>query len=301
MGETTGYIRCPSDSTLYEHFKKVKNAGLKIGAHAENDAILQHMKKVLIDSGRKDPRAHLDSRPAFAEQMAISKGIILSEATGCPFHVFHLSTARGVDEVRCAKERGLPVTAEVLVAHLLLNDSSYDTLGNLIRLNPPIRTKDHQDALWRGIKTGWLDNIATDHAPHSREEKTADLVWDAACGFVGVETFLPLMLTEVNKGMLTLEEMVRLTSENPAKIWNIYPQKGAVRLGSDADIVIVDLTKKGTIAGPGLHSKDKLTPYEGWQITGIPLYTILRGNIIMENGAVMDKPSGEMVKPQRRG
>ncbi len=297
MGETTGYIRCPNDGLIYEAFQRIRETGRRVGAHAENDAILQHIKFQLIAQGRKDPIAHLESRPSFAEAEAISRAILLSEAAGNPFHVFHLSTREGLDLVRQARAKGLPVTAEVLVSHLLLDDSYYERLGNLIRLNPPIRTREHQKALWDGIRQGWIDNIATDHAPHSYEEKTAQNVWNASCGFIGVETALSLMLTEVNKGRLDLEQYVRLASENPARIWGLYPKKGAVQVGSDADFVLVDLKKTGVIESAKLHNKNRLTPFDGWKIQGVPRYTVLRGRVIMADGEIVGAPAGEWIRP----
>jgi len=298
MGETTGYIRCPSCGILYEQFKKVGNSGLRIGAHAEDDVLLQHFKaKFIAKSGRKDPRAHLESRPSFIEHMAVVRGIVLSKETGCPFHIFHLSTKNGIEEVIAAKKNGVSVTAEVLVSHLLLDDSVYEKLGNLIRLNPPIRTKEHQDALWEGIQKGWIDVIATDHAPHSIKEKITDNVWKAACGFIGVETALPLMLSQVNKGRISLEYYSKLVSENPARIWKLFPQKGIIQIGSDADFVLVDLKKEGTIEAKNLHSKNRLTPFNGWRVKGLPKYTILRGKVIMKEGVVSGTPSGKWVRP----
>jgi dihydroorotase (multifunctional complex type) len=297
MGETTGYIRCPNDGLIYEAFQRIRETGRRVGAHAENDAILQHIKARLVAQGRKDPIAHLESRPSFAEAEAISRAILLSEAAGNPFHVFHLSTREGLGLVREARQRGLPVTAEVLVSHLLFDESDYERVGNLIRLNPPIRTREHQQALWEGLHRGWIDNIATDHAPHSFQEKTAESVWDTACGFIGVETALPLMLTEVNRGRLTIEQYVRLVSENPARVWGIYPRKGAIRIGSDADFVLVDLKADGKIEASKLHNKNTLTPYEGRLVKGLPRYTILRGKIIMAEGELTGPPSGDWVRP----
>ncbi|HSB07299.1 MAG TPA: allantoinase AllB [Thermodesulfobacteriota bacterium] len=298
MGETTGYIRCPNDGLIYEAFKRIKETGLRVGAHAENDAILQHIKARLVAEGRKDPIAHLESRPSFAEAEAISRAILLSEAVGNCFHVFHLSTREGLNLVREARLRGLPITAEVLVSHLLLDESDYERIGNLIRLNPPIRTQEHQRAMWEGLRQGWIDNIATDHAPHSYVEKTAESVWDTACGFIGVETALPLMLTEVNRGRLTLEHYVRLVSENPARVWGIYPRKGAIQIGSDGDFVLVDLKAEKKIESSKLHNKNTLTPYEGRAVKGLPRYTILRGKIIMAEGEVIGSPAGEWVRPE---
>jgi dihydroorotase len=299
MGETTGYVRCPDDGVLYQAFKEVRKAGLRVGAHAENDWILQHMKASLIKAGRTDARAHLDSRPPFAEAEAISRALILSEAAGNPFHVFHLSTCEGLELVKNARRKGLPVTSEVLVGHLLFDDEAYENLGNLIRLNPPIREKKHQDALWEGIQRGWIDIIATDHAPHSYEEKTARNVWDAACGFIGVETALPLMLTQVNKGRLSLEKYVQLTSENPARVWGLYPKKGVIQIGADADLVLVDLAMQDTIEARKLHNKNTLTPYEGWKVKGIPISTILRGQMIMRDREIIGSPRGNLVRPNR--
>ena len=141
MGETTGYIRCPNDGLIYEAFQRIRETGRRVGAHAENDAILQHIKSQLVAQGRKDPIAHLESRPSFAEAEAISRAILLSEAAGNPFHVFHISTREGVEHVRAGQiRRDCLITAEVLVSHLLLDDSDDERVGNLIRLNPPIRT-----------------------------------------------------------------------------------------------------------------------------------------------------------------
>ncbi len=299
MGETTGYLRCPDDGILFQAFQRARDAGLRVGAHAENDWILQSMKSSLIAQGRTDPRAHLDSRPTLAEEEAISRGILLSEAAGNRFHVFHLSTRQGLERIIDAKRKGLPVTAEVLIGHLLFNDEAYEQLGNQIKLNPPIRSREHQDAVWEGLRQGWIDVVATDHAPHSYDEKMEENVWKAAAGFIGVETALPLMLSEVNKGRLSLEQYVRVASENPAKTWGIFPKKGTIQIGSDADLVLIDLKKTDIIEAKKLHNKNRLTPYENWKVKGVPIYTILRGRIISAEGEVVGPPCGELVKPRR--
>lgn len=297
MGETTSYVRCPNDGLLFKALRSIRETGLRVGAHAENDAILQQLKSELIEQGRTDPLAHLESRPAFAEVEAISRALVLTQAAGNAFHVFHLSTREGLELVTDAKRKGLPVTAEVLVGHLLLDADDYARLGNRIRLNPPIRTREHQQALWDGLRRGQIDNLATDHAPHTAEEKTAENVWDAACGFIGVETALPLMLTEVNRGRLPLEQYVRLACENPARIWGLYPRKGSIHVGADADLVLVDLKQTGVIDSNKLHNKNRITPFHGRPVQGMPRYTILRGQVIMAEGELQDKPSGRLLRP----
>ncbi len=293
MGETTGYIRCPQDAEMLQAFRKAAQLGLRVGAHAENDALLQYIKQRLIDSGRRDPIAHLESRPASAEHEAILRGILLSEQAGNDFHVFHLSTAQGLEQLCQAKQRGLPVSCEVLVGHLMFTDEDYTRLGNRIRLNPPIRPACHQSRLWEGLQRGWIDAIATDHAPHTYAEKTAANVWDVACGFIGVETSLPLMLTQVLHGKLTLQQYVRAACENPARIWGLYPRKGVIQIGSDADLVLIDMQAQAVIREDQLHNKNRFTPYEGQVVQGIPRFTILRGNVIMEDGEVLDPPRGQ--------
>jgi allantoinase len=299
MGETTGYIRCPEDGILLQAMRKAGRLGLRVGAHAENDSILQTLKAELISQGRTDPIDHLASRPAFAEQEAIGRGIVLAQAAGCKFHVFHLSTMQGLDLIERAKRRRLDVTTEALVGHLLLHDEHYEALGNQIRLNPPIRPKAHQDALWGGLRRGWIDAIATDHAPHTREEKLASSVWEAACGFIGVETALPLMLTEVNRGRMSLEAYVKLSAENPARIWGLYPRKGTLQVGADADLVLVDMKAEAVIEAARLHNKNTLTPYEGWRVQGLPRYTILRSEVIMAEGELLEPPRGQFLRKHR--
>jgi dihydroorotase len=295
MGETTGYIHCPDDAILYQQFQEAARLGLRIGAHAENDALLQFLKSRMINLGRQDTRAHLESRPDSAEVEAISRGILLSQKAGNAFHVFHLSTERGLDHIREAKRQGLNITTEVLVGHLMFTDNDYERLGNQIRLNPPIRSARNQAALWGGLIHGWIDAIATDHAPHTRSEKTMQNVWDAACGFIGVETALPLMLTKVNQGLLSLHQYVRSACINPARIWGLYPRKGVIQIGSDADFVLVDMQKTTEISETRLHNKNPFTPYEGLTVRGIPRMTILRGTVIMQEGEITGLPQGKFL------
>jgi dihydroorotase-like cyclic amidohydrolase len=172
-------------------------------------------------------------------------------------------------------------------------------------MNPPVRSKEHQDALWEGLLNGAIDMIATDHSPHTLEEKGCDMkgkmlkpaIWDCISGFCGVETSAPLMLTQVNNGRLTLNHYARVASENPAKVWQMYPKKGAIRVGSDGDLTIVDMDKEMTIDPNKLHSKNKPTPWGGWKIKGVPIYSIVRGNVQMQDGEPVGKVVGKMQTP----
>jgi dihydroorotase-like cyclic amidohydrolase len=180
-------------------------------------------------------------------------------------------------------------------------------VGPLLKMNPPVRSKEHQDALWEGLLDGAIDMLATDHSPHTLEEKGCDIngkmskpaIWDCISGFCGVETAVPLLLTQVNKGRLSLNHYVKLASENPAKVWQMYPKKGAIRVGSDGDVTVVDMEKEMTIDPNKLHSKNKPTPWGGWKVQGVPIYTIVRGHVQMKNGEPVGNVIGQMQTPIR--
>jgi dihydroorotase-like cyclic amidohydrolase len=204
-----------------------------------------------------------------------------------------------------AKARGLRFSAETAPHYLLRESKELADVGPLLKMNPPVRAKEHQDALWQGLLNGSIDMIATDHSPHTLEEKGCDMtgkmlkpaIWECISGFCGVETSAPLMLTQVNKGRLTLNHYARVASENPARVWQMYPKKGAIRVSSDGDLTIVDMDKEMTIDPNKLHSKNKPTPWGGWKVKGVPIYAIVRGNVQMQDGEPVGKVLGKMQTP----
>ena len=239
--------------------------------------------------------------PEFVEVEAITRSILLANAAGCKIHIAHLSTLAGMEKVKEAKDGFLDVTAETCPHYLLLDEADLKRLGPYGKINPPVRGKSEDiEGLWRGLGNGTVDCIATDHAPHLISEKDVgwDDIFEAAPGVIGVETMLPLMLTEVNRGRLPIEKLVELTSTNPAKIFNLYPRKGSIHLGSDADLIIVDMEKKGHIHSESLHSKMPFTPYEDWSFKGAPETTIIRGEVVIDDGELLVKPGyGKWIKP----
>jgi dihydroorotase len=297
MGETTGKNPPPDDGVIFAAFRQAAELGLTVGVHAENDPILQRLKHELKGAGRTDPRAHLDSRPWFVEAEAVCRALTLAKGAKNRLHVHHLSTRQGLEHVRRAKRRGMPVSCEVLISHLLLDETAYERYANLIQLNPPIRPRDHVEQLWAGLARGHIDCVATDHAPHSREEQSRSNVWEGVGGFIGVETLLPLLLDCVAKGRMSLERAVQVSSENPARIYGLYPRKGSLEIGADADFVLVDLNSSYRLSNEDLHSKHPVTPYHGWRVRGRPLATYLRGRCVAQEGEVMDPPTGQMLRP----
>ena len=297
MGETTGKISCPDDGVIFTAFRRAAKLGLPVGVHAENDPVLQRLKQELKATKRIDPRAHLDSRPWFVEAEAVSRALFLAEGAGNHLHVHHLSTLQGAEQIARAKQRGLSVSCEVLIAHLLMDEGAYELYGNLVQLNPPIRQREHVEYLWTALNRGQIDCVATDHAPHSVEEQTRENVWEGVGGFIGVETLLPLLLECVSKGKMSLERLVQVSSENPARTYSLYPKKGSLEIGADADLVLVDLQAAYQLDSRDLHSRHPITPYDGWQVRGRPLATYVRGHCVFREGQLVGNPRGEMVKP----
>ncbi len=305
FGETIGNLPCPDDGMCMEAFSCIAQSKLPVGVHAENRQIMNHCTNKLKAEGKNDPIYWESSRPDICEAESVSHALFFAETFGAKLHVLHMSSKQAALMVKDAKARGLRVTAETGPHYLLREYTDMAEVGPLLKMNPPVRTKDHAEVLWDGLLQGYVDMLATDHSPHSMEEKGTDItgkllkpaIWDCLSGFCGVETGVPLILTEVNKGRLTLNQYVKVASENPAKVWQLYPQKGAIRLGSDGDVTIVDMAKEGVIDASKLHSKNKPTPWHGWKVKGMPVCTIVRGHIQMQDGKPVGKPIGRMLRP----
>jgi allantoinase len=298
MGQTTGDNRCPNDAAIFCGLEAAAAADLVVGVHAENDHLLRMFGERLQASGRKDPRAHLEGRPAFVEVEAVTRIITMATEAGTKLHIHHLSTEVGLQRVMDLRAQGHQVSVEALVAHLFIDDEGYQTYGNLIKLNPPIRPARDVDALWAGIARGDVDIIATDHAPHTAAEQAEEDVWKAYGGFIGVETMLPLLLTAAAEGKLSIEDIVRLCSYRPAQRWSMA-NKGQIAPGFDADFVLVDPTAESVLDAAALHSKHNVSPYHGWPLVGSVIATYLRGRLVFEKGDIIGTPTGRQVVPVR--
>ena len=296
MGATVGGVPAPDDGGMIRAFQLVSETGLRIGVHAENNAIMDYFAEKLKAEGRTDPLAHVEARPNVAEAEAIQRAILFAAETGCKLHIYHMSSKEGVQLVKTAKQKGVDVSAETGPHYLLLDSSYMNKVGSHLKMNPPVRSAENGEALWKGLSDGTVEVIATDHSPHTLEEKTKDNIWEAIPGFTGVETSVPLMLTQVNEGRLSLSAYVKLASENPARLFNLYPQKGTIKIGTDADFTIVDMAKESVLSSEKLHSKSKVTPFDGWKVKGVPIYSIVRGNVVMKDGEITGTPQGKHLK-----
>lgn len=303
LGETVGNIPPPSDGEIIDAWRRVAETGLRSGVHAENTGIISYLRTKLQAQGRRDPLAHLESRPSVAEAEAISRAILYAREARSRLMIHHMSAAEGVDLIRRAKDTGVDVMGETCPQYLLLEgeDMVRMGLGSLMKINPPVRSKEHGEVLWRGLLDGTIEVIGTDHSPHTPDEKMArapmEDIWKAASGWPGVETGVPLMLTQVNAGRLSLNHYVKVHSEGPARAWGLWPRKGTLGRGADGDLTIVDMQKEGTIDKDRLHSKSKVTPFHGFRVKGVPVYTIVRGTVVMKAGELYGNPLGRLARP----
>lgn len=298
LGPTTGNLPSPDDGQIVAALGKIAFTRLPIGVHAENPQIIAAATARLKAAGRTDPIAHAESRPALAEAESIQRMIFFARATGARLHIFHMSSKEGVELVRRAKAEGLEVTAETCPHYLLLTAADMARLGPSAKINPPLRGPDDIEALWEGLRDGTVDFVATDHAPHTLEEKTRPVIWENASGASSIQFFLPLMLEQVARGRLTLADLVRFMAEAPARMYRLYPRKGAIAVGSDADLALVDLERRDTVRSSDMESKVKLTPFDGMECRGWPLLTLLRGQVVMRDGKVVGTPGlGRFLPP----
>jgi len=289
-----------SDGQMLDNFETIAETGLPCMIHAENEDIVSRGIEKAKALGRVDPIAHSEFRPPIAEVEATARTIMLAGETDVHLHICHMSTKGAAKVLGWAKKRRRKVTGETSANYLLLNSEVMKKVGPYAKIDPPLRSPQDQEALWEALNGGVIDVIASDHAPYPKEDKEKGWqnIYDAPSGGTGVETTLPLMLDCVNRGLITLERLVETFAVNPAKIMGLYPRKGVLAPGSDADIIIVDPMSQFVIKGEKLHSKQKITALEGYGGKGRPLTTIVRGKVIMEGGQVVGKPGfGEYLKP----
>ncbi len=283
------------DGYLYRTMKEAAETKLRVSFHAENIAIIEKLIEEMKSKGRNNLQAFLEARPPMVETEAVFKLCILAKETKCKINICHISSG---DTIEILQQFGtyIDCTGETGPHYLFFTSDDYNKIGNIMKVTPPIRTKNDQEKLWQGIQRGIIKLIATDHAPHRKEEKEIVNIWDCASGFAGVETMIPVMLTLVNSKKITINKLVELVSINPAIAWGIYPKKGSFLPGTDADFTIVDLDREWIFKANQSKSKSKVSPYDGIKMKGKVLHTIIRGNIIVENGNLIDKQLGKMVE-----
>jgi dihydropyrimidinase len=294
------------DANVPQFTRVMKAAGDAGGitlVHCEDMATVECCTTMLTDHGRGDLSHFADSRPVEAETVATERAIAMCRATGAPTYIVHLSSARALAACMAARAEGLPVFVETRPLYLHLTAERYqEHEGALYTAQPPLRNAADREALWRGLADGSVDTVASDHAPWTRELKLDPKLDVARCrsGVAELDTMLPLLYTEgVLTGRLTPERFVALTSTNAARLFGMYPRKGTIAVGSDADIAVWETRDRRTIRDGDLFSRARHSVYAGRELRAWPHATIRRGELVFENGKVLARPGSG--KPIARG
>ena len=288
MAHQIGGLNIDNDGLIKEALMKIKDLDSILAVHAEDKDLLMKNEQKLKNQNRADLNAFFQAHSEEVENIAIERMLKLNKEIGAHIHFCHLTTKIGLDQIIEAKKSGLRITCEVTPNHLFLTQNDCNYYGSLIIMMPPLRSKINVAALLKAIKSNQVDTLGSDHAPHTKKEKIGTNVWDVKVGLPGLETTLPLLLTMVNKHQISIGDIVRLLSENPAKIFKLS-NIGYIKKGKNADLTVIDLKKKYKIDVSTFHSKAKFSPYNGWEVKGKPVKTFVNGSLIMDEQKIIAK------------
>lgn len=277
------------EGDLYELFTQLAKIDGMCLLHCEHDHLLKWNERKLKATGRKDPMVIADWRSPLAEVLAVRNVAYLAEVTGCKVVIAHVSQPAVLREIAAARGRGARIFAETCVQYLHLTTEDLKRHGGLMKFTPPPRDPKTVESMWEMVRQGYVHLISSDHCPFPHKEKAADDIWEIPFGIPGVETTLRLMLTAVNAGKIQLTQIPELMSEGPARLYNLYPQKGNLEPGADADMVLVDMNRREVLTNDGILSRCGWTPYAGREIVGGPVMTISRGKVLVTEGQVHEE------------
>lgn len=291
------------DGVLYDLFSAVARTGRLHNVHAESYPLIRHFTERHLTANQRSPVDHEPMRPVVTEVEAFARSMVLAQATGVRLNLVHASSGSAVDLVATFRNAGLDrVTVETCPHYLVLTRDRMETVGPYAKVMPPLRSEEERARLWEHVRSGTIDTIGSDHAPHlylDFEKGWGDITRSPG-GSPGIELMLPVLLTEVHHGRLDLETLVRLTAENVAKLYGLYPRKGVIAQGADADLVLVDPRIRRTVGTEQLFTKDPRTcrMFDGMETVGAPVMTLVRGRVVMRDATVVGQPGeGQFVRP----
>ncbi len=292
-----------NNAELYIGMKELAKTGKIAAFHAEDNDMIQHNIDEMRKEGKTSAKYHCLSRPTVTEVVSIERVLGFAKETGARVEIAHISTPEGMELLKKAKADGMDVYAETCPHYLFLTEEDVEKFGPFAKCNPPLRSKEQSEKLWDYINDGTVDYMGSDHSPFLLEEKTRgnEDIFKAVAGFPGADLRLPLMLDAVQEGKTTLKKVVELLAENPAKCFGIYPQKGTIQVGSDADFAVFTLDRSMVVDKEKnySHAKAIAIPYDGKTLKCQVTETIVRGRVIMKDGVVDEtaKAYGKLVKP----
>jgi len=279
------------DGVLWEILPVIAEYRIPVGFHGEDDQLIFHFIRQYRQEGKTYPRAHGQTRPPISETLSVLKLLEFAHWTRCLLHLYHVSHPRSIHLLQRFRQDALDVTTETCPHYLLLQEEDMDRLKARGKINPPLRNREAVEEMWKLLKEGKIDMVSSDHAPWPREKKEDPDIFENASGAPGLETLLPLMFSEgvVNRGFSPVK-LAQILCENPARRFGLYPRKGHIALGADADFAVVDPKARWIIKGEEMRSSARWSPYEGTRIQGRVVRTILRGKVIFDGKEVTAQP-----------
>jgi dihydroorotase (multifunctional complex type) len=288
MGSQVGGLNIDDDQDLQKAFVEVAKLKTLVAVHAEDRVLLVANEEKLKQEKKTSTADFLRAHTEEVELKAIQRLLKLSEKTDLRMHFCHVSTMESLNAITEAKKSGRKVTCEVTPNHLLLSSEDLKQYRQLAIMAPPLRKRTHVEALWKGLEEGTVDALGSDHAPHAQNEKSAASIWDVKVGVPGLETTLPLIMTQVKKNRLTLPQAVQLLAEKPVEIYGLN-DRGHLEPGKKADLTMVDFKRKFKIDASKFKSKAKFSPYDGWDVQGKVVKTIVNGQLVFDEGEIVAK------------
>ena len=286
-----GRGRCIPDEYFYAALEIVGRHGGMVLVHAENGPIIDYLENKAFDAGLDGADFQEYSRPPELEAESVAKSIHLADLAGCPLYIVHLTAELALDEARRGLAAGKDVVVETCPQYLTLTGDAIREMGAPAKVAPPLRAEADIAALWKGIEEGWISLIGSDHAPYTKAQKNDPPFTQAPFGAPGIETLLPVLYSEgVARGRISAERLVQLTSENPARALGCFPQKGALLVGSDADLVVIDPEGRSTVTAAGQHTNSDYSLFEGWELNGKLELSLLRGKPLLRDGELVQEP-----------
>jgi allantoinase len=291
-----------NDDLIFAGLNRMRDLGNLIGLHAENEFVCAYLSRQLKAAGRTDRAAWYESRPPEAELETVLRASYWAKVTGGNLHIVHVSIPDGIRAIARARQEGVHVTAETCPHYLFFDHADFERIGPAAKCAPPIRSRAQVEELWDCVKEGLVDTIGSDHSPCNWEEKAKgmDDIWKAWGGISGVQTTLTVLLSEgVNKRGLPLPAVARMLSYNPARLFGLYPQKGKIQPGADADLVVADLNKEWTLTADQLFYKNRFSAYTGSTFTARVEQTLVRGKTVYQDGQITAEPGyGRLLRRQ---
>lgn len=288
------------DGILYEGLSRIRELGLFLAVHAESHWITRYNTERLQGQGRHDRQAWAESRPPIVELEAIQRALFLAARAGCRLHIVHMSVHEGTELIQESKAAGQRVTVETCAHYLTMTDDDLVRLGPVAKCAPPLRDRAGQEQLWQDVLSGQIDCITSDHSPCPTADKTRgdEDIWQAWGGITGVQTLVPAILTEgVHRRAMSLPQFATLLCATPAKIAGLWPRKGAIQVGADADLLMVDLEREWVVERSWLQSRHQHSPFIGRKMKGWVEQVMRRGTTVVKDGGVTADGGGAWLRP----